>query len=105
MQTARFRFEAGLFVKRQVLRTLREMAWDEGAEYSMTDDGGWLSRVYFVTATGGRAQNLAQRFMHWIEGATGRPRWTPENRPVVDGSKPASGAGAPSVRVFYRIGP
>jgi len=24
------------------------------------------------------------------------PRWTPENRPVVDGSKPASGAGAPS---------
>src|SRR5213594_952775 len=24
-----------------------------------------------------------------------RPRWTPENRPVVDGSKPASGASAP----------
>jgi hypothetical protein len=72
MQTARFRFEAGLFVKRQVLRTLREMAWDEGAEYSMTDDGGWLSRVYFVTATGDRAQNLAQRFMHWIKGVTSR---------------------------------
>jgi len=28
------------------------------------------------------------------------PRWTPENRPVVDGSKPASGA-APQARVFY----
>ena len=48
------------------------MAWDEGVEYSMTDDGGWLSRVYFVTATGDRAQNLAQRFMHWIKGVTGR---------------------------------
>ncbi len=28
------------------------------------------------------------------------PRWTPENRPVVDGSKPASGR-APQARVFY----
>ena len=80
MQTARFRFEAGLFVKRQVLRALREMAWDEGVEYSMTDDGGWLSRVYFVTATGDRAQNLAQRFMHWIKGVTGREAGDPCHR-------------------------
>ena len=28
------------------------------------------------------------------------PRWTPENRPVVDGSNPASGR-APRARVFY----
>ena len=28
------------------------------------------------------------------------PRWTPENRPVVDGSNPASGR-APQARVFY----
>jgi hypothetical protein len=30
------------------------------------------------------------------------PRWTPENRPVVDGSKPASARAAPQARVFYR---
>jgi hypothetical protein len=29
-----------------------------------------------------------------------KPRWTPENRPVVDGSKPASGVSAPSTRVL-----
>jgi putative transposase len=29
-----------------------------------------------------------------------KPRWTPENRPVVDGSNPASGR-APRARVFY----
>ena len=30
------------------------------------------------------------------------PRWTPENRPVVDGAKPASGR-APQARVFYSV--
>jgi hypothetical protein len=30
------------------------------------------------------------------------PRWTPENRPVVDGAKPASGA-EPQARAFYRV--
>src|SRR5438445_3851404 len=28
------------------------------------------------------------------------PRWTPENRPVVDGAKPASGRAAPSTSVL-----
>ena len=30
------------------------------------------------------------------------PRWTPENRPVVDGAKPASGEAVPSVSVVPR---
>ena len=30
------------------------------------------------------------------------PRWTPENRPVVDGPKPASGRAAPSASVLPR---
>src|SRR6266436_3773263 len=30
------------------------------------------------------------------------PRWTPENRPVVDGGKPASGRAAPSTSVVPR---
>src|SRR5437667_8388114 len=30
------------------------------------------------------------------------PRWTPENRPVVDGAKPASGRAAPSESVVPR---
>jgi hypothetical protein len=31
------------------------------------------------------------------------PRWTPGNRPVVDGSKPASGRAAPQAEVLYRV--
>jgi hypothetical protein len=31
-----------------------------------------------------------------------KPRWTPENRPVVDGAKPASGSAAPSTSVLPR---
>jgi hypothetical protein len=30
------------------------------------------------------------------------PRWTPENRPVVDGAKPASGSAAPSTSLLPR---
>src|SRR5439155_25405751 len=31
------------------------------------------------------------------------PRWTPENRPVVDGAKPASEVAPSQARVFYRV--
>jgi len=37
------------------------------------------------------------------QGDYNLPRWTPENRPVVDGAKPASGR-APQARVFYSGG-
>jgi processive 1,2-diacylglycerol beta-glucosyltransferase len=51
--------------------------------------GMWLTRYvdrYFVA--------LEETRVHL------EPRWTPENRPVVDGSKPASGASTPSTRVL-----
>src|SRR5207248_696488 len=31
------------------------------------------------------------------------PRWTPENRPVVDGAKPASGEAAPGASLVPRL--
>jgi hypothetical protein len=37
-----------------------------------------------------------------IEPMAKLPRWTPENRPVVDGAKPASRSAAPSTSVLPR---
>jgi hypothetical protein len=38
---------------------------------------------------------------NFFDGPT-PPRWTPQNRPVVDGAKPASRSAAPSTRVLPR---
>ena len=69
----RFRFEVGLFLRRKVLKVLKQMAWDEGVDYTLDHDGGWLSRNYYVTANGERGSNLSQRFMYWIKNGAGEP--------------------------------
>lgn len=67
-----FRFEVGLFVRRRVLRIFQQMVCEEGVTVCLADDGGWWSRVYYVTVSGDRAANLEQRFMYWMLQVTGR---------------------------------
>jgi hypothetical protein len=47
-----------------------------------------------------RSRLWSNRSACWRRAGAARPRWTPENRPVVDRSKPASGVSAPSTRVL-----
>jgi len=45
---------------------------------------------------------MVLEFSSFVNDGVRGPRWTPEDRPVVDGSNPASGR-APRARVFYSV--
>ena len=50
----------------------------------------------------GRGSGSLRRHSARAAPTSPSPRWTPENRPVVDGAKPASGKRAPSTSVLPR---
>src|SRR5712691_11501425 len=61
------------------------------------------TKVTPALPTSGSCAGVLRSVRSWaIPNHRRRPRWTPENRPVVDGAKPASGRATPSTSVLPR---
>lgn len=58
---------AGALIRSELVSTVRRFLFTEGADFTITEDRGWLESDYYITIRGENATRLAKALRLWIQ--------------------------------------